>query len=283
MEAYSAEHHRHSFSDSSPTSKLMRSPRNRAHRSVNLATIPRPPEEFVSASNVHGGLLRGGNFKNHSLLFPNKSSKQPPLLPLPAAIPKAQFSSFPPPNSGKQMPLRLARHSSLKPSKPLIRRQVSMLVSGRGSVCSGAGPLGPEPNELPKHVSISKVPNPSLPHAPPEPSSFLGSVFELAPPPSSLPLPKFSLRPKLGCNAEAGVDSGATDGLRRILRLRWPFIQVLCCAVLSLDATIASVLCCYWSSKLLLADLVFSSCMVKSVRWSPLVFFEEVHKTWVHA
>ncbi|KAJ8540897.1 hypothetical protein K7X08_001713 [Anisodus acutangulus] len=39
---------------------------------------------------------------------------------------------------------------------------------------------------------------------------------------SRLPFPTFSLRPKLSCNAEAsiGVDAGATDDLRRLLRLR---------------------------------------------------------------
>ncbi|KAG5613507.1 hypothetical protein H5410_024788 [Solanum commersonii] len=45
----------------------------------------------------------------------------------------------------------------------------------------------------------------------------------ISPPPSSLPLPTFSLRPKqLSCNAEVatGVDTGATDNLRRLLRLR---------------------------------------------------------------
>ncbi|KAL3372263.1 hypothetical protein AABB24_008686 [Solanum stoloniferum] len=45
----------------------------------------------------------------------------------------------------------------------------------------------------------------------------------ISPPPSSLPLPTFSLRPKqLSCNAEAatGVDTGATDNLRRLLKLR---------------------------------------------------------------
>ncbi|KAK7409909.1 hypothetical protein VNO78_00303 [Psophocarpus tetragonolobus] len=44
------------------------------------------------------------------------------------------------------------------------------------------------------------------------------SLFNLAPPPSSLPLPNFSLRSKLACNA-AAVDHGATNNLRRLLRL----------------------------------------------------------------
>ncbi|GMN41441.1 hypothetical protein TIFTF001_010671 [Ficus carica] len=48
-------------------------------------------------------------------------------------------------------------------------------------------------------------------------------VRSLSPPPSSLPLPRFSiLRPsKLSCNAEAaGIDAGATESLRRLRRLR---------------------------------------------------------------
>jgi hypothetical protein len=50
---------------------------------------------------------------------------------------------------------------------------------------------------------------------------FSGSAFALSPHPSSLPLPKFSMRPKLSCSAEAaGIDAGATDNLRRLLRLR---------------------------------------------------------------
>ncbi|KAL1533353.1 hypothetical protein AAHA92_33246 [Salvia divinorum] len=47
---------------------------------------------------------------------------------------------------------------------------------------------------------------------------FSGSAV-FSPPPSSLPLPTFTMRPKLSCQA-AGVDAGATDGLRRLLRLR---------------------------------------------------------------
>jgi hypothetical protein len=46
-------------------------------------------------------------------------------------------------------------------------------------------------------------------------------VFTLSPHPSSLPLPKFSMKPKRSCTAEAsGVDAGATDNLRRLLRIR---------------------------------------------------------------
>lgn len=50
---------------------------------------------------------------------------------------------------------------------------------------------------------------------------FYGStVSTISPPPSSLPLPSFSMRPKLRCNEKvADFDSGATNDLRRLLRL----------------------------------------------------------------
>ncbi|KAL4559618.1 hypothetical protein LXL04_031761 [Taraxacum kok-saghyz] len=69
---------------------------------------------------------------------------------------------------------------------------------------------GPDPKDLPKNAI----------------SRFSGSVvFTPSPPPSSLPLPTFFLRPKLSYNAEvaaagSGIDAGATDSLRRLLRLR---------------------------------------------------------------
>ncbi|KAI3730338.1 hypothetical protein L1987_61508 [Smallanthus sonchifolius] len=73
--------------------------------------------------------------------------------------------------------------------------------------------IGPDPKDLPTDV-ISRVFSSSI-------DNFSGSVvFTPSPPPSSLPLPTFSLRPKLSCNAQAAnVDAGATDSLRRLLRL----------------------------------------------------------------
>ncbi|GFP86350.1 hypothetical protein PHJA_000778800 [Phtheirospermum japonicum] len=46
------------------------------------------------------------------------------------------------------------------------------------------------------------------------------TTFTISPPPSSMPLPTFSLRPKLSCRAAVGIDAGATDDLWRLLRLR---------------------------------------------------------------
>lgn len=208
---YSAEHHRQSLSVSPYRNKQrVRSARNRGHISAHLSTVPRPSENFDPMNNVGRGLLSSNSYNNRSSPFTNQSSKQPPLLPLPV-IPMVHISSYPPTNSAKPRPQRSGRHNSVNPSKPQMRRQGSIAVTRSGSdnkvagaIMPGAGPLGPNPDELPKNISISKVPNPSPLLTPLESSMFSGSVFELAPPPSSLPLPKFSLRPKFGCNTERG-------------------------------------------------------------------------------
>ncbi|RZC44928.1 hypothetical protein C5167_037875 [Papaver somniferum] len=85
--------------------------------------------------------------------------------------------------------------------------------------------LGPEPCDIPKQVSkVMKQQQPTAVKVMDIDEEFTGLIFALAPPPSSLPLPKFSMRPRLTCNAEAvgcgGIDNGATDNLCRMLRLR---------------------------------------------------------------
>ncbi|XP_010459688.1 PREDICTED: uncharacterized protein LOC104740703 [Camelina sativa] len=47
------------------------------------------------------------------------------------------------------------------------------------------------------------------------------AIMLLSPPPSSLPMPRFSIKPKLRCNVEAaGKNEVATDNIRRVLQLR---------------------------------------------------------------
>lgn len=47
------------------------------------------------------------------------------------------------------------------------------------------------------------------------------AIMLLSPPPSSLPMPRFSIKPKLRCNVEAaGKNDVATDNIRRVLQLR---------------------------------------------------------------
>lgn len=177
---------------------------------------------------------------------PRHHQGQPPLLPLPKPY---SSLSLPPPNSNvktnkpQSSPLTPKKSSPKRPkrrdpnnkkkdtknpvkSPPAPRSDNPSADDGDaiiGSTCS----MGPDPDELPRHVFVSKgslrgdggfrsLVSGDL-------EKFSGSVmYAISPPPSSLPLPKFSLlRPKqLSCNAEAaGVDAGATDNLRRILRL----------------------------------------------------------------
>ncbi|XP_020236050.1 uncharacterized protein LOC109815677 [Cajanus cajan] len=145
--------------------------------------------------NTYAGLLnppsRAMSFSYSHPLSPYSYSssllvqQQPPLLPLP------HVSRNPSTNNKTR-----SRHLSLKATKKSINRDSKELPT----LLVGLGNMEDD------HV-------------------VWGSVFNLAPPPSSLPLPKFTLRSKLACNAEAaasggGVDDGATNNLRRLLRLR---------------------------------------------------------------
>ncbi|XVF63665.1 hypothetical protein PTKIN_Ptkin09bG0104800 [Pterospermum kingtungense] len=179
-------------------------------------------------------------YQNHPQLL-LQQQQQPPLLPLPTPNIKPLHSSLPsrsrslsssPPNRKNNR----TRDQSLTPKrskskqltgkveepkkdqlKPTEATKTQAIVS-KPFVMASDNPLGPDPNDLPKVLTSSYLATGNLVK---DLEKFSGSVFTLSPPPSSLPLPKFSLRPKLRCNAEAaGVDAGATDNLRRLLRLR---------------------------------------------------------------
>lgn len=140
-----------------------------------------------------------------------RQSQQPPLLPLPNVSATNHQHHHP----QLSRSLKKTRDMSLTPkkSRPTKREEAAKKRSATLPdflIVASDNRWGPDPKDLPKHllpvVLTSKV--------------FSGSV--LSPPPSSLPLPKFFLRSKLSCNAEAaaGVDAGATNNLRRLLRLR---------------------------------------------------------------
>ncbi|XP_054796829.1 uncharacterized protein LOC129302173 [Prosopis cineraria] len=157
-----------------------------------------------------------------------RQNQKPPLLPLPISAAQQplisrslrQGFSYPPAPTRRNR----IRDVSLTPkrSKQAKREEgkrdlksVSRSISDLFLV-HPSNRLGPDPVDIPKHLPVA------LTAASVERKfeTFSGSVFNLSPPPSSLPLPKFSLRPKLGGNAQAaGVDAGATDDLRRLLRL----------------------------------------------------------------
>lgn len=142
-----------------------------------------------------------------------RQNQQPPLLPLPnvSAINHQQHPQL-------SRSLKKTKDMSLNPkkSKPTKREEAKKRSATQSIseflIVASDNRWGPDPKDLPKHllpvVLTSKV--------------FEGSVFNLSPPPSSLPLPKFFLRSKHSCNAEAAadVDARATNNLRRLLRLR---------------------------------------------------------------
>ncbi|XP_062164482.1 uncharacterized protein LOC133871122 [Alnus glutinosa] len=213
--------------------KKIKSPRKGAR-----AFISKPSENLSPTNILRGGLLLhrhpppplSSSYPPSAFSHPfQQHQQQPPLLPLPTTI--THQYSLP---SRTRKPNNKRRDQSLTPkkSKPTKRedpnKQDSASTRRAVSEClivASTKPLGPDPSDLPKDVSrvfsstaagvksFGKVTIEEL-------EMFSGTVFSLAPPPSSLPLPKFSLRPKLCCNAEAaGIDAGATDNLRRMLRL----------------------------------------------------------------
>ncbi|KAG5033798.1 hypothetical protein JHK87_008708 [Glycine soja] len=174
---------------------------NRSENFDTYAGLLNPPSRAMSFSYSHP--------LSASSLFTHHCAQQPPLLPLPHVV-------SPTYGSGQGLVVVVnknknrSRDMSLTPkkSKPTKREEAK-----KRSVTQSDNRWGPDPKDLPK-VVLGMGNN--------HHDVVSGAVFNLAPPPSSLPLPKFSLRSKLGCNAETaagGVDDGATNNLRRLLRL----------------------------------------------------------------
>ncbi|OIW14814.1 hypothetical protein TanjilG_05435 [Lupinus angustifolius] len=141
-----------------------------------------------------------------------QQQQQPPLLPLPNVSAKIQQPQLSRSISISQGHFRRNRTKDIsltpKKSTPTKREEGKKKISATQSsiseflIVTSENRLGPDPKDLPKNLTV------------------------LSPPPSSLPLPKFFLRSKLSCNAEAaatdggGVDAGATNNLRQLLRLQ---------------------------------------------------------------
>ncbi|XP_015884838.3 sec-independent protein translocase protein TATC, chloroplastic [Ziziphus jujuba] len=203
------------------------------------------PSENLAPINSHGGLLSAPP-PSLSYSYPpthHHYYRQPPLLPLPVSRPHHGHSPPSrsrglscPPTTGKTNKARdnpIATTPKKSKSKPPCVSKIDQeetkqqlhtksMKSGTGSlIVTSTNRLGPEPNDLPKDVSKVLWKSNCCVSIEGDLDKFSGSVFSLAPPPSSLPLPRFSVRPKLSCNAEAtGIDAGATDNLCRLLRLR---------------------------------------------------------------
>lgn len=176
-----------------------------------LGNAKRNNNRSLNSSSFQGGILHAPPLSLSysyppplSVFQQNQQQQQPPLLPLPIPKPNNNprnrgFSC--PPVNRKINNKPKSKATAFGPKKADATKQALKASSGSLVVIPSGKPVGPDPNSLPKDVY---------------------GVYALSPPPSSLPLPTFSLRPKVGCNAEAapGIDAGATDNLRRLLRLR---------------------------------------------------------------
>ncbi|XVE56183.1 hypothetical protein DITRI_Ditri03aG0217400 [Diplodiscus trichospermus] len=221
--------------------------------------VSKPSENFAPTSIIHGGGLLFAPPPSLSFSYPPPASllkpifyqnlhqqlqkqQQPPLLPLPVHN-KPLYSSLParsrslsssPSNrknnrirsdqsvtpkrsKSKQPSVKVEDHEPKKDHLKPTEATTTQDISKSFVMAASDIPLGPDPNDLPKVLASSYLATGNVEK---DLEKFSGSVFTLSPPPSSLPLPTFSLRPKRSCNAEAaGVDDGATDNLRRLLRL----------------------------------------------------------------
>ncbi|KAL6212778.1 hypothetical protein ACLB2K_017995 [Fragaria x ananassa] len=211
-------------------------------------------ENVAPIMNIHGGLLQAphpllpfssfnpslfNHYMQQRLLHHQSQQQQPPLLPLPVSKPLHQsLPSLPSRTRSLSRPSTArktnnARSQSLTPKKPKSKQSKKEDMNSMPTDCfvmaASTTRLGPDPKDLPKDVakmlssSSGELDNfiGGTVGVGQNMDNFSGSIFTLAPPPSSLPLPRFSLKPARRCKAEAvGVDAGATDNLCRLLRLR---------------------------------------------------------------
>lgn len=168
------------------------------------------PKKNKRGSNCNYISNPSQNFDTYAGLLNLPQQKQPPLLPLPHVSAILHHNKPLLPRNLNTQSLSLTPKKS-KPKK----REETKKSPGTQSTTDFLmdNPWGPDPKNLPVVIGIGNM------------DVFSESVFNLAPPPSSLPLPKFSMRSKFSCNTEAAtagsfVDDGATNNLRRLLRLR---------------------------------------------------------------
>eukprot|EP00268_Persea_americana_P045687 TRINITY_DN4671_c0_g1_i1.p1 TRINITY_DN4671_c0_g1~~TRINITY_DN4671_c0_g1_i1.p1 ORF type:complete len:231 (-),score=57.19 TRINITY_DN4671_c0_g1_i1:495-1187(-) len=179
-----------------------------------------PPSLSSSFSSLNPSLSSSFSSFSSFSSSGSKPQKQPPLLPLPSA--KIQALPSPPPPATHR---KINKGTKDQVQEPKKAKSVSFNLKKESyrsrTTTTPKDRFGPDPSELPTKVPKVMKSSSLTTASSDELEEFSGSIFSLSPPPSSLPLPKFSLRPKSRCNAEAGaVHNGATDDLRRLLRLQ---------------------------------------------------------------
>lgn len=146
---------------------------------------------------------------------PPPNYSQPPLLPLPrvnsSTLPLQRVNSSLPRVYSSTLPCSQTRATSSETQQ----KKLDYVDSVPRLIRTGSVPVwSNHPRDFPKGL-IDGYPGPA--------------ILLLSPPPSSLPIPKFSIKPKLRCNAEAaGKTDLATDNIRRVLQLRWKVVVLYC-------------------------------------------------------
>lgn len=136
---------------------------------------------------------------------PPSNYSQPPLLPLPrvnsSTLPLQRVNSSRTRVNSSTLPCAQTRATSTETQQ----KKVNYVESVPRLTRTGSVPVwSNHPRDFPK--GFDGYPGPA--------------ILLLSPPPSSLPMPKFSIKSKLRCNAEAaGKTDVATDNIRRVLQL----------------------------------------------------------------
>uniref|UniRef100_A0A1D1YI98 Uncharacterized protein n=1 Tax=Anthurium amnicola TaxID=1678845 RepID=A0A1D1YI98_9ARAE len=205
-----------------------------------------------SIHGFNGGSSRGGG-------FPLRSPSHPQLLHVQGACGGLGFLGPHPPPPYASRPLPSQIYASLPPPGLLQRPRPSLLplpLSKPSSLPSPAASTGrmankgqrkprspPAKRKGDAHPGTTRARKETLAAATlaansetPQEEDLVGDVYSLSPPPSSLPMPRFCMRERWPpssssppCSALAlggdvqpfggGVDAGASDDLRRLLRL----------------------------------------------------------------
>jgi hypothetical protein len=185
--------------------------------SYNVAAMPKLNSEWP-LSQIPPVPLSPSLYSSIPLPQPN----QPPLLPLPLH----KTSSFPSQLNQKRFtpsaPKRKPRAN--KKERRVQTKNTKIPLERKPSLISPADDMTNDENNMDEEILIKSQAK----------DRDILDCYSISPPPSSLPLPGLALlRPKMkittACNREtvfeeaklinSGVDNGATDNLRRILRL----------------------------------------------------------------
>ncbi|GAA0186294.1 hypothetical protein LIER_33582 [Lithospermum erythrorhizon] len=215
----------------SPNKSHIRNSMKIKHHSFNS----RPAENYFCQPNFQAGILQ----TPHPFLY---QSYPPHCLPQkpPTVFPQKNvsfsesrvigFSSNRKPNYKTNDPSQAPKKISFSSNSP--KKGGAMMKTTKKVARVSPDPKNRPKEDAPKMMVSSNIPSKGIGFSKTSDKVLKSTIdnqvdkitssviFTISPPPSSLPLPTFSLRPKLSCKAQAaGVDAGATDDLRRLLRL----------------------------------------------------------------